>query len=119
MEINRERFEARIFSWPRIRKFDYMDCEKCVIAAFFLETSNLIAHVGGDDVDLYYDSIEGKLAERIVIPEWVKNLIEPLPCIFSVGQLQDRYISLFSDPRVVEKVEMEKDQPSQVESERV
>lgn len=105
MEINRERFEAWLFSQPRERTFNYMDGNGgCLICHFFQQTTKLAASVGGN----YYTVAESLPAaigryiygERETIPFWLYSLLDQrerrgLTQTNSYGHMQDAYVRLY------------------------
>jgi hypothetical protein len=105
MEINRERFEAWLFSQPDERMFDYMDVNGgCAVCAFIRETTQHKEACGGvtnvwlsrsnclDEVNSYH------------IPNWLRSTKNGVLTAYIrtdqlfVHQMKRRYIELFGDP---------------------
>lgn len=103
-EINRERFEAWLFSQPKDRNFDYTNPRDCAICAFLKETTN-VKTVLSDST-----STEGYSTEKAVevgkvfsieTPQWLDGgssergvvWAEPL----TIENMQKRYLELFPD----------------------
>lgn len=91
MQIERELFEAWLFSQPPERQFYYYDTNGCAIASFLREALGIQRpRVGG----MEFDDAEGK---GCLLPQWLRDIVFPLPIHFTVAQLRRRYLELFPD----------------------
>jgi hypothetical protein len=90
MELQRERFEAWLFSQDRDRVIDSADNASCFLCSFLKETTR-VRH-------LYFGwgswSANNSMSD---LPSWAMKLIDPGWCgaagaDITVGQMQDRYV---------------------------
>lgn len=102
--INREHFEAWLFSQPRTRAFNYDDVKGgCAVCSFIRETTDWAEACGGSDAGVH-KSRGTALMETIPLPDWMKVqtkgvlwALEPISSTITIGQMQDRYRELFPD----------------------
>ena len=99
MELERERFEAWIFSQPPERVIESGDSERCFLCSFLKETTNEIPRM---------TFVTWGLVGRTLVmplPDWAKALVDYNWCKaispygvlqpITVAQMQQRYIELF------------------------
>jgi hypothetical protein len=117
-EINRERFEAWLFSQQKDREFDYTDLRECLICKFIRETSSLKVRM----VTPGFIALEG--SPSIPMPKWLDTddatLGKPSSLLATghmrhtqdgmipFSEVTKRYVELFGDPSIVESVELPK-----------
>lgn len=105
MEINREMFEAWLFSQPLERKFDFHNIYECALCCFLREVCGSIDPIVGN-ISVLPKGLGG---ESIAMPKWLdsndhaKAVLRANP--LTVANMQSRYISLFGDPRETEPTE--------------
>lgn len=103
-EINRERFEAWLFSQPREIIIESSNGNRCFLCLFIKETTNQIPYMSGWR-HWYPSEVAQQRSERLELPNWVTRLIDRewiMPKsdntgLITVGQMQDRYRLLFPD----------------------
>lgn len=107
-EINRESFEAWLFSQPPEREFNYSDIKGgCAVCTFVRETTSYSEACGGSD---YYGvRLKNNWAdvnpEIVPLPDWLKsgsggvlNVLERRPgplFVLTIQNMQRRYLELF------------------------
>lgn len=109
--IERENFEAWLFAQPRERSFNFVSRGNCPIACFLRETTPHTRALVGMDHWLVMPRADcGSQFE--ILPDWLR--VDMPLCVLPValrsweyvreylltaGQIQDRYIEVFGDPR--------------------
>lgn len=100
MNIERERFEAWLFSQPLSRMIDAANSSHCFLCSFLKETSTAKPSMTWTDWDNRTDSKKYPIpswALRLISREWVmekdKGFISPV----TVKEMQARYLELFPD----------------------
>lgn len=98
--INRELFEAWLFSQPREREFVYInglsDEEPgCVVCSFLRETTNIKRFAVGDTYMNIYKG-ESTDYDAVNLPTWLNELhLASLAGTPTFGAVQDHYLQLF------------------------
>jgi hypothetical protein len=99
-EINREQFEAWLFSQPDERLFIYTeggetDKTGCLVCNFLREQTGL----NGFNVSVCWVSYGPTLTDRMHFQEWLMNLLQRRsPSPFSAKETKLNYVSMFGDP---------------------
>lgn len=102
-EINRERFEAWLFSQPGDRSWNFHDTQQCVLCSFIKETTNHLRPIVGG---LWLTTSIG--GSNVEIDEWVKVILRTRNefGIVSAGNMQQRYRELFPETEIeIQKTE--------------
>lgn len=101
-EINREHFEAWLFSQPEERKFNYLDVTGgCAVCSFIRETTNFTNCAGGSDASGI--DLENRFGgPKVHLPEWMKCCSNTTFGVLSVrpltiGNMRRRYLELFPE----------------------
>ena len=97
-EINRELWEAWLFSQPKERSFNYADCCACAVCAFTSETTNCKGViVAGELVWANLSDYPQKPLTKI--PEWLWKVIHVFSGNYelTVPAMQARYLELFPE----------------------
>lgn len=121
MEINKERFEAWLYSQPRSRVFNLADQGDCLLCSFMHETSNIQIRASWDAF-VVMDGLTGRIdpENQGKVPEWFKRVVNGYSCrpapsiktggptgqyhdaymrpLWTAGELQDRFRSIFPSP---------------------
>ena len=109
-EINRERFEAWLFSQPPEREFRYTDSDGCAFCHFVMETTNLVARCAAT-WRVAKDRKGLVSAEPQAFPKWmldpmmlngVLNADKTYPngdAMISCGAMQEQYLKLFPEAK--------------------
>lgn len=95
MQLEKERFEAWLFSQPDDRKWNYGDSENCAGCCFVRETTNVKnPNFGGHYWRIGRNEFE--------IPKWLFNTIVPLPIHFTAAHAKAQWRKLFpeTDPQI-------------------
>ncbi len=98
-EINRERFEAWLFSQPKERSFIYGDICGCAVASFLKECTSIQDPTVSSDTFRSRADVLLPDAGRKPLPEWLHNQVlrvRPL----TIAKMQARYLELFPQTEI-------------------
>lgn len=93
MELQKERFEAWLFSQPREREVDLSDVNNCLLCRFYRETTKLHIYALWHKLWNVFTP-----QEAILIPEWFQKVVRSgIEYQTTFGAMQDAFRETFKE----------------------